>query len=133
MEDTRFEKLVQALRLLAAPPEQLRQLFPDFVDIPDELALELDHWLVFGVHFVSQGLISGEQLHDMQSIDDVFGAFSGKQHSEFWTMEAVSSSEVWEQLRQKAKSILASMGVAAHINHIEGITYVQGKRDGGTI
>lgn len=131
MTENRFEKLVQALKLLAARPEQLRQLFPDFVDVPDELALELDHWLVFGVDFVSQGLVSEEQLHDVQSIDDVFEAFSGRQDSQFWTMEAVASSEVWEQLRQKAKSILASMGIPTHIDHIEGIIYVPGKKYGG--
>jgi hypothetical protein len=107
-----FRELKWALQALAIPATEQKQLFPDWVAIPEELALDLDHSeSVVGANY-------GEELSKDQG--DRLGGVVRKLNSmsrtgadfepELWVESALSTSQHWEDVRLLAARALDAFG-----------------------
>jgi len=110
--DAIFSSIEEALQLLACPAPVQLQLFPDFVCVTDEFALDFDNWqsVIIG-NFGAE--LTSEQLGCLKAIDERFTSHSrgGASFTEqFWTDEALRESADWENIREMARRALRAFG-----------------------
>src|SRR5688572_32607527 len=107
-----FRQLKWALQALAIPASDQMRLFPDFVVVADELALDFDQWqtVVLGNY---DGELSTEQTSSLSEIDRTLDRMSrsGADFTpELWTEVALSSNRHWADLRRLAGAALEAFG-----------------------
>lgn len=100
-------RLRHALQALAAPFAVQVDLFPTFVCVADELALDFSHW------FEVVRRLGGVQLTPAQSqllehIDSKLEHMSGPQGP--WSLDDLDTGSDWSDLRTMAKSALTELG-----------------------
>ncbi|MEI1280616.1 hypothetical protein V6Z05_19955 [Leptospira venezuelensis] len=104
------EKLIllkYALQALAQSAEIQNKLFPDFVCIADELALDFDN----AYQAVKNDLgntLNEEQTKLLDEIDSILDQNSGDINAQHWTIEALASDIMWIRLRIRALATLDS-------------------------
>jgi hypothetical protein len=103
----RFDKLVWAIRWLAAEPAAALAVVDDPRIVPDEIALDLDWWLDVAV---GHGLVKSPALEILTEIDETFTRMSGPENARHWTPEAVTSSKEWADQRDRARNALGLLG-----------------------
>jgi hypothetical protein len=99
----RFEWSVRALAQDAATQ---RQLYPSFVCVADELALEFDEYLRALEDELPQ-LTAAEQI---RALDSRLSAMSGPDHAALWTDDALRDAPEWVEVRAAAQAVLQAMG-----------------------
>jgi hypothetical protein len=97
-----------SVRALAQGPAVQRELFPCFVEVADELALDFEEKYreLPSVTF----LFTPEQVQAVEALDKALEAMSGPAHNELWTMEALDRSPKWDHIRQLAGQLIRAMG-----------------------
>jgi len=97
-----------SVRALAQAPAVQRDLFPDFVEVADELALDFEERYrrlpTDIVHFTP------DQAQRVNALDSALAAMSGPAHEELWTMEALDEAPEWDHIRQLARELIQAMG-----------------------
>jgi hypothetical protein len=106
-----FDRFIQCLQLVASDPEEQISLFPDFVDIPDEIALEYNHRLTWLNQNYSEKLINEEEINKLKQIDDLFTRMSLDKSINYWDLKALRNASEWELARNMAKEVLNSLGI----------------------
>ncbi len=106
------ESTLESLQLLAAPADRQLDHFPEFACVPDELALDFDHWReVYLAHFARD--VSPYQIECFDQIAARFHALSSggpEFREDFWTADALQDSPEWERIRRIARRLLAALG-----------------------
>jgi hypothetical protein len=103
--ETRLMWIVQAL---AASAEEQRALYPDFVVVPDELALEHEEvYTAFRKH--QSGRLSAEQTEALEDLDQYLGGMSGMNDLTLWEREALRARAEWLHVRELALRALRAM------------------------
>jgi hypothetical protein len=115
---------------LAADSTAQLSLYPDYVDVAEELALDFDDWF----RVVSQDQLSEEQVRALDAIDDHLTAMSrgGADFAEeVWCEEALRDHARWSELRVLAIAALVAFGwpieVPPRDPRDRGVTYVRGR------
>lgn len=99
------ERLMQALQLLACPPEIQLGKFPPFVHAPDEMALDFDNFRsAFVGNFRSE--LKSEQIHCLELIDRTFEQMS----KDLFSPDGVTNSAEWQGIRELASNALKAFG-----------------------
>ncbi len=99
-----LERLKHSLQLLACAPEIQFRHFPDFVHVPDELALDFDDSRTACVgNFQSE--MTSEQSSCLDSVAESFERMKGR-----FTNDAVMNSREWRDLRLLAADALKAFG-----------------------
>lgn len=96
--------LVQNLKLIALPAEKQIQMLPDFVQVPDEIALGFDDVYLMVPQIKQNSMVSVRGFKLLRELDLLFEKMSGKPL--FWSLEYFEHGELWKQIRQLACSIL---------------------------
>ena len=115
------ERLLWSLRWIAAEPDA--QLVP-LKDANgrwrmgiDEIALTLeDVWVVIEANTY----FDEETRARIAEIDAMFGSISGMENEAHWTEEAIASDAVWVRAREKARTLLATLGESRDDEHLTG-------------
>jgi hypothetical protein len=123
----RFDRLIQCLQLVASDAEEQISVFPDFVDIPDEIALEYDRMLTWLDDYHSEEMITEEQKRRLKQIDDLFTGMSHDKSKSYWDLEALRNLPEWEQARMQARDLLKSLGIQKEYPNLYWLTYIPGK------
>ena len=99
-----FNRLIETIKLVAAPADVQLSLFPDQVCKSDEIALTYDEFAskVDGCRLLSEPI--------KQEINELNILFSRLNKDE-WSEEAVKDSPAWGILRKKASNILLSLNI----------------------
>lgn len=97
-----YLKIIEALRLVAAPAEVQTSLLPDFVCKPDEVALTFDETIVYAKILLENNFISEEQFNGLVKMNCNFDNFTQKD----WTIDSMSHADSWKQSRESAKEAL---------------------------
>jgi len=98
-----------SLRALAQPSHAQHQLYPSFVCIPEELALEFnDALLVARAHLA--GEISPVQLGVLEDLDRKLCEMSGPGTEAVWRAEALQSAPEWAEVRTIAARAIELFG-----------------------
>lgn len=102
-------RLGRSLNALRLPAERQRELFPPFVVVADELALDFDNW--YGV--VHRARQRGEladwpedAVATLDELDALLTAMSETHDDELWSPEGLSQRREWGEVRRLAARIL---------------------------
>lgn len=103
-----------AVQALVQPAEVQHALFPPFVVVADELALDFDNWCrAYRAHFGH--LLSEDQQEALKALDDLFTEMSGPGKPELWTDEGCLNHPKWSEVRRLAARVLSAFGWAADV------------------
>jgi hypothetical protein len=103
-----IERLVQALRLLAAPAEDQFGRAPMVVGNVSDLALDFADALLL-VTDCPQVLLAPEQQSALEQVEDVLEAMRGEGNASLWTEAALRNSTEWQTVRQLARRALLAL------------------------
>jgi hypothetical protein len=106
-----MKKLEWAARALAQPHDVQESLFPDFVEVADELALSWEEafWPFEKNPSIFSAEFSEEQQQAILELNRYMGSISGEDHLDLWTMKALAASDEWKLLRKLARRVLTVM------------------------
>ena len=93
-------RMMWSVQALAAPADVQRMLFPDFVCVPDELALEFDE--------AFREYASGAEPPPvcLTQLDNKLAMMSGQENKELWEEPALAHAREWDEVRVLAKHAL---------------------------
>ena len=109
------KKFYHAVQVLAQPPNVQEALFPDFVEVPDELALNWEEALrdkSFGAFFDK---LTDTQKTTINKLDSYISSVSGTEVENIWTMQSLHNGEEWKTIRALAADVILEMGWAIDI------------------
>jgi hypothetical protein len=123
-----LEMVVEALRLSALPSHQQAAVLPDFVHVPDEVALLYeDAWLRVPV-LREANLLDDAQYESLARLDQQYEEMSDAADKDWvWTVDAMERDERWARSRQLAKEALAALGHAEGLPQFPGVTWVRAR------
>lgn len=102
-----YNTLLQALKLVASSSNVQISVFPNFVNIPDEIALIYNDAYLMLPQLQNQNLISEEALEILRKIDELFEEMS-KDFS-LWTLDKLENNKNWKLSRELAHSALKAL------------------------
>jgi hypothetical protein len=105
-----IEQLKWIIQAMAQPYDIQKQMFPEFVNVADELALEWEAVLDELHLFQDVPLLSGQQKISIKSIDEFILSISGSGNAQYWNNDALCNSAEWEKIRTMASNFLIEMG-----------------------
>ncbi len=113
-----------AVQALAQPADIQPTLFPSFVVVADELALEFDNWRqAFDSN--SGKSWSQAQREAVSAIDQLLCEMSGPDKPELWLDEGCLNHARWSEVRQLAMKVLSAFGWSPDLPPLGRAIYVQ--------
>lgn len=102
-----MERIKWITQAIAQPCEVQKGLFPSFVNVADELAIEWESSLLDLLQKPSiLSLFTQAQLDTIYSLDSYMATISGEKNIQYWDNIALCSCIEWEKMRNMAKDIL---------------------------
>ncbi|MTW14585.1 hypothetical protein GM658_28655 [Pseudoduganella eburnea] len=102
-----LERLRWSAQSIAQPSAVQIALFPEFVEVADELALGWEE----AIHDL-KGIcthLQPAQIAAIEELDAFMASISGQSHAQLWTMDALKTSPEWQTLRELANQVLEQM------------------------
>lgn len=116
-----YKKIIESLKLVASPAKEQINLFPDYVCIPDEIALTFDEIISYAKILVENNFITIDQYSLLEHLNHLFENFQKVD----WTIESMYNSKKWMQTRQEAIIILKKFGESYSNPDIFWINYIK--------
>jgi len=121
-----LRRLEWSVRALHQPAGIQGELFPAFVAVADELALDFDHWLAVAEGHSTFGPTQHSALQALsRKLDDM----SGDDHQILWSLEALVAAPEWLAIRQLAGAVLEAFGWSAAPPPPSPDAFVQSRSD----
>jgi hypothetical protein len=114
--------LVQSLQLLAADYEEQVKALPEFVDVPDEIALTFNEAYLLIENFDKEGLMTTSQKMDLRQIDSALEQMS--KGEDVWTLNALKTSSQWEDVRLLASNALKAFNIPKQAPDLFWLRYI---------
>ena len=99
-----YFKLVKSLRLVASPFDIQIKSMPDFVVIPDEIALTFYDSYLLTNRLKEENLISARSFDLLSELNTLFDEMSNNQM--LWDINSLRNNENWNRCRNMALQIL---------------------------
>jgi hypothetical protein len=99
-------QLIDCVRRLAASADVQVNFLKKHGYPVDELALDLNDWVVIASQKVELGEISAAEARCVTALDSALQAFSGSQNAHLWNVDALANAEVWAGIRTMASDCL---------------------------
>jgi hypothetical protein len=105
-KDWSLVRLKWAVQALALPANEQRGLFPSFVWVGDELALDFYECRETAL---KDHALTDDQLSALESLDVTLSKMTAENNMEFWDGPGVDHPR-WEEVRETAKDALKRLG-----------------------
>lgn len=102
--DKYYNSLIQVLRLVASPYDSQITFFPNFVNIPEEIALLYHDSYLTTSRLHDEKKITLRALNMLYELNALFNTMSN--NSYLWTQEKLKNNEMWSIARESAIKIL---------------------------
>lgn len=102
-----LSKLKWIIQALAVPAAEQVRLFPDFVNVADELALIWEE--VLDGRELWGSMVSADIVLAVRKLDDKILSISGESNSQIWAEKALYESKHWEEVRALAVVVAEKM------------------------
>lgn len=107
MENTQFYYLLQTIQLIASDYDVQIKSFPDFVHVPDEIALLLEENM-----FILETLdVSDPKNEALSAQIKLLDNFFANLDKDKFTLDELRSATEWKKAREMAQVILETLGV----------------------
>ncbi len=116
-----WRMLVSSVQLLAADYEEQVATLPDFVHVPDELALNFDDVWVLVPQIRAAGLLDESAAAQLEELHQSLGGLAD------WTLDALRNDPRWATIREQARAALAAMHEPRGPIDLSWGSYVAGK------
>jgi hypothetical protein len=103
-----LEQLKWSVLALAQEAEVQESLFPDFVLVADELALNWESAL--RELETSKPDMSDSQRSQIEKLDQLICVMSGPENLDFWIDDALSERIEWDEIRLAARDVAHAFG-----------------------
>ena len=123
-----MNKIMWITQVIAQPCEIQKGLFPNFVNVADELAIEWEMALDELNDSTVSSLLTDEQKIAIKRLDDYMLCISGVENIQYWNNEALTQSVEWRIMRDMAKDILSAMKWKKTIPSESEAIYVKNKQ-----
>ena len=120
MENTVSQRMKEILFLVASQPYVQTSSFPLFVNIPDEIIMEVGDAIELAQQY-EIGVDDLKILEALKAIDFLFSS-EGLQ-ADVWTMEGMDSSHTWQKARSIAKETINNMRLTNKKPDLFWLTY----------
>jgi hypothetical protein len=104
-----LQRLEWSVRALAQPAHIQFGLFPDFVCVADELALDFDQWYQTFLDSAGDIPFSEVQIELLSQLDAKLLEMSGPTNETLWTDDALKGSAEWHDLREFALHVIEKL------------------------
>ena len=98
-----YQKIIETLRLVAAPSNIQELSFSNKLPVPNEIAFTVEEMFEYARTLRDVGFLSGNHYNLLLNIDNDFSNFDASS----WTMESLKHDKCWKALRKKAMDTLA--------------------------
>jgi hypothetical protein len=119
--EQQFKWSVQAL---AQPADVQPRLFPSFVVVADELALDFDNWWRASESNFGNAW-SLEQRRAVLALDQLLAEMSGSDKPELWLEKGCLNHPKWSEVRKLAREVLFAFGWSPGIPPLGCAIYMQ--------
>jgi hypothetical protein len=102
-----YDNLIQNLRIITSDSNVQIALFPEFVNIADEIALLYNDVYITVPILVTENLISSIVYDILTQIDRLLDSMS--QDKSLWNIEMLEKNKYWQELRYLAYSALREL------------------------
>jgi len=111
-----LDREIELIHLVASSPTNQIAAFPEYVEVADEIAIEVGE--------VADQATAESEVSILREIDALFSVWSGPDHLEVWTIEALATHEVWRHARELARAWLAANGITPRAPRLFWLTFV---------
>jgi hypothetical protein len=122
--ETKFAYLLQVIQLAAADYEIQIQSFPNFVHVPDEIAILLADSIFILDEPGLPELAKTGVIDKIRELDQYFINLP----KEKFTFDALQTSQDWEKARQVAKSILDELGLEKEKPNLDWVKFIKNSK-----
>ena len=117
-----LDQLKWAVQALALDAEQQVRLYPHFVCIGDELALDFDDGCRVAC---AQHAFTAEQLAALAALDEWLATMTAENDATLWrTGEVLATHPHWQEARRRARAALRAFGWPLDVPPGDRATYV---------
>jgi hypothetical protein len=117
-----MDRLIEALRLLACSADEQQAAFPEFVVVPDEIALVFDD-----EYRNAEADIAGQPLATRTALAAIKQRLEQLSDDRSrWTLDALRTGAEWRQLRGQAAGVLSQLGAPLQPPALSWLTFVPG-------
>lgn len=109
-----YQKLIETIKLVAAPADVQLSVIPTQACRPDEIAFCVEEILPLLPTLEAQQIISGTVAENVKEIDRMFLSFERQDRTE----DALLHSPKWENVRTMAANVLKLTGEKAEPPHL---------------
>jgi hypothetical protein len=121
--------VVSALRLVVLTADEQVAALPEFVHVPDEVALIYDDAYRLVPPLTAGEFLTPEQAAALDRLDRHFASMTESSNKALWTIAAMATGEQWATSRALARDALASLGESPGAPDFEGTRWIQGRRE----
>lgn len=118
------QQLQWAIQALAQPANIQPSLFPSYVMVPDELALEFDHWYEVGSRQFGSSW-TREQRNSLDALNHMLIEMTASAQSEVWHGKQTLLHPQWAKVRHLADMALQVFGWPQGLPPGERAVYIQ--------
>ena len=106
MTDRAMQQFEWSVRALAQPAAVQLALYPSFVEVADELALEFEEHS----RRIDVDALTPAQRDAVRALDRALAEQSGPAHAELWEIAALDGTPEWAHFRALAAKVIELMG-----------------------
>lgn len=125
----KLDTLTQSVKALALNPDKQIGIFPNFVSVADELALNFSDAVLFKDELKEAKILDSKQILLLREIDRILDIKSKNNDRSFWSLEGLKNHPEWQEIRMLATKTLDLLNVEDRtLKEVEGIVYIQDKK-----
>jgi hypothetical protein len=130
MSENLKDRVIEIVQLVAAEAPTQIASFPDYVEVPDEIAIEVGELAALLEEASRSALdeISDDERGIVKELDSLFSRFSGADHLDVWTLAAMETHSVWLDTRELAERWLAAKGIPRRAPNLFWLIFVGPER-----
>lgn len=105
-----YKRLYDAVMLMSLDYSQQINNLPQYVNVPDEIALVFDDEVIAVMDNLREcGMLSSDNCKMVKMIQNRLLEMNKAKDKELWSLKSLEESEEWENCRKDAQLLLASL------------------------
>lgn len=121
-EEKRLKQVIETLRLLAADCDTQTKVLPNYVHVPDEIALTFEDTYLLTNSLLQDKLITEDVKSELDTLNELFDQMNCRK--ELWTLDQLKFGEEWQQIRSVASRALKCMNRDIEIPNLFWLNYI---------